>query len=154
MDTRGEVLKHIKLVRHNINVIKKYLRHRGEEHDKSKLNSPEYEIFEEYTPKLKATTYNSDEYKKYLKEMKVALDHHYSVNRHHPEHFKNGINDMNLVDVIEMLSDWMAATLKHDDGDIYKSIEINRKRFSISDQLAQILINTVKDYEDEFNNIK
>jgi len=55
-----------------------------------------------------------------------------------------GIDRMTLIDIIEMLCDWKAATLRHDNGDIIKSIEINRKRFKISDQLANILINTVK----------
>lgn len=39
--------------------------------------------------------------------------------------------------------DWKAATERHADGDILKSLEINRVRFGISDQLAQILQNTV-----------
>jgi hypothetical protein len=82
---------------------------RAVNHDKSKLESPEKEIFEEYTPKLKGTTYGSEEYKEFLKEMKPALDHHYANNRHHPEHFKNGVNDMNLFDLLEMAADWLAA---------------------------------------------
>lgn len=116
---------------------------RAVEHDNSKLKEPEASIFEKYTPLLKNTTYGSDEYKKYLKEMEPALHHHYSNNRHHPEHFEQGVNDMNLVDLIEMTCDWYAATLRHSDGDINKSIEINKKRFGISDQLATILSNTV-----------
>lgn len=51
---------------------------------------------------------------------------------------------MNLVDIIEMLCDWKAATLRHADGDIYKSIEINQKRFGYSDELKSIFINTIK----------
>ena len=38
-------------------------------HDDSKLESPEVDIFTEYTPKLANTTYGSEEYKQYLKEM-------------------------------------------------------------------------------------
>ena len=113
-------------------------------HDKSKLESPELEIFAIYGPKLKKSTYGSEEYKQFLKEMKVALDHHYRHNRHHPEHFENGIRDMNLVDLIEMVRDWKAATLRHNDGDIQKSIEINQTRFGYSDELKQIIQNTVK----------
>jgi hypothetical protein len=37
--------------------------------------------------------------------MAPALKHHYENNRHHPEHFKNNIDDMNLIDLIEMLCD-------------------------------------------------
>ncbi len=115
-------------------------------HDDSKLESPEVEIFAEYTPKLASTTYGSDEYKGYLKEMQVALNHHYASNQHHPEFYSEGINGMTLVDLIEMICDWVAATMRHDDGDIYKSLEINQKRFGYSDELKQIFKNTVDEY--------
>ena len=42
-------------------------------HDQSKLKSPEKGIFDEYSPKLKETTYGSPEYKKYLKELQGSL---------------------------------------------------------------------------------
>jgi Iap family predicted aminopeptidase len=172
-------LKHIKKVEETIFKVIKDLLDRSIHHDRSKLESPEVEIFEEYTPKLKDCTYNSDEYKQYLKEMKVALDHHYHFNRHHPEYFKvykcgcqeynylpittnldnvcskcnqkievynnSDISQMNLVDLIEMLCDWYAASLRHNDGDIFKSIELNQERFEYSDELKQIFINTIKD---------
>ena len=115
-------------------------------HDDSKLESPEVDIFTEYTPKLANTTYGSDEYHQFLKEMKPALDNHYADNSHHPEHYDNGIEDMDLVDLIEMVCDWKAATLRHNDGDIYKSLEINQKRFGYSDELKQIFKNTVDEY--------
>jgi hypothetical protein len=119
---------------------------RGLIHDQTKLESPEKEIFDEYTPKLKNTTYGSEEYSKYLKEMKIALDHHYKNNRHHPEHFNNGIRDMNLIDIIEMFCDWLSATERHDDGDIFKSIEYNQNRFGYSSDLKDIFDNTAKFY--------
>lgn len=55
------------------------------------------------------------------------------------------VNGMTLLDVIEMLCDWKAATERHADGSITQSIQINRKRFNISDQLAEILENTRKE---------
>ena len=45
---------------------------------------------------------------------------------------------------IEMLCDWKAATLRNKNGDIRKSIEINKKRFGMSDQLTNILLNTLE----------
>jgi hypothetical protein len=84
----------------------------------------------------------------FLRDMKPALDHHYANNRHHPEHFgEEGIDGMNLFDVLEMFIDWTASTRRHADGDIAKSIEINKKRFGMSDQLAQIFRNTVRDFK-------
>ncbi len=118
--------------------------HRGYNHDKSKLEEPEVSTFAEMTGKLKTSTYGSEEYKGFLKQMKPALDHHYAHNPHHPEAHKNGIDGMTLVDLVEMICDWRAAVDRHDNGDIMKSIEINTKRFNISPQLKQILINTVE----------
>jgi uncharacterized protein DUF5662 len=111
-------------------------------HDLSKMEQPELPIFDEYSPKLKTSTYGSDEYKQYLAEMQVALDHHYAKNRHHPEHFENGVDDMTLVDLVEMLCDWKAATERHDDGDLARSLEIQRERFELTNQLVNILRNT------------
>lgn len=139
----NETNKHIKLVRSYLMLVSKILNARGKKHDQSKLENPEQDIFVEYTPKLKNCTYGSEEYKTFLAEMKPALDHHYSNNHHHPEYFKNGINDMNLIDIMEMFFDWMAATKRHDNGDINKSIEINKNRFKYDDLLSNIFKNTV-----------
>ena len=128
-----------------IQVIKEAL-DRSTFHDRSKTESPEVEVFDEFTPKLKASTYGSDKYKGYLAAMGEGLKHHYEANRHHPEHFPNGQNDMTLVDLIEVLADWKAATERHDDGDLAKSLEIQRERFGLSDQLVAILRNTVEHF--------
>ena len=55
-----------------------------------------------------------------------------------------------LVDLEQVKKDFYeknreAATLRHNDGDILKSIEINQKRFGYSDDLKAILLNTVKE---------
>ena len=74
--------------------------------------------------------------------MKPALDHHYENNRHHPEHFKNGIKDMTLIDLIEMFCDWKTSSERHESGSILSSIDINKERFGYSEELASILLNT------------
>lgn len=137
--------EHIINVRNFINDIIIDLLERAKLHDKSKLQQPELDFFVTHTHRLAGLTYGSDEYKKCLQEIKPALDHHYAKNRHHPEHHKNGIGDMTLIDLIEMLADWKAATLRHNDGNIKKSIEINGERFGINSQLVKILENTVKE---------
>jgi hypothetical protein len=121
------------------------LQERVTQHDLSKLYDPEKPIFDEYSPKLKDSTYGSNEYWQFLEEMQVALDHHYAVNRHHPEHFATGVDGMNLIDLVEMLCDWKAATERHDDGDLERSLEVQRGRFNLSDQLVSILRNTAKE---------
>jgi len=139
---------HIDNVRKYLQKIIDELFNRGAIHDQSKMQRPELSIFTEYTPKLAGSTYGSDEYKQFLNEMRVALEHHYANNRHHPEHFKNGVSGMNLIDIIEMFCDWKAATMRHNDGDMRKSIKINTKRFGLSQQLKSILMNTVNFIEE------
>jgi hypothetical protein len=139
-----ETLKHISNVENILKYLSKDIIKRGKDHDKSKLESPEVEGFTKYTPKLATCTYGSDEYKEYLKGLNEALKDHYRVNRHHPEHFRNGIRDMNLIDIIELLADWKSATLRHNNGDLIKSININQDRFDYSNDLKCILLNTAK----------
>lgn len=142
--TNYETFRHIERVRNLLNDFCVHLLKRGELHDQTKMENPEVEIFTEFTPKLANCTYGSEEYNNYLKEMSVALEHHYANNSHHPEQHKNGINDMTLVDLVEMLLDWKSASERHNDGNIKKSIEINARRFEMSPQLVKIFENTVK----------
>jgi hypothetical protein len=143
MDSRPATKEHIWEVQRLLMRVTRDLFRRADKHDASKLVSPEVEIFDEFTPKLAGSTYGSDEYKGFLAGMKVGLDHHYAANDHHPEHFPGGIGDMSLVQLVEMLCDWKAATLRHKDGDIRKSIEQNQQRFGYSDELKRILLNTL-----------
>lgn len=143
MDTKEETIKHMANVNVLLMGIIMELTKRAQEHDKTKLEYPEFEIFEEFTPKLKAATYMGPEYKGFLKQMRVALDHHYAVSKHHPQHFRNGVDGMDLVDLIEMLVDWKAASMRQKDGNLKASIDANSKRFKLSPQLARIMKNTI-----------
>jgi len=142
-ETNCETLLHIQRVRNLLNECAIILLRRGEQHDQTKLNSPEVELFAEYTDKLSSMTYGSEEYNECLEKIKPALDHHYANNRHHPQHWKNGIDDMDLLDILEMLCDWKASSERHNDGNIRKSLEINAERFGIDPQLARVLENTI-----------
>lgn len=142
----SETLKHINEVRKNLWVIIQELDRRAKVHDASKFESPEAEVFAENTPKLAKTEYGSEAYKQLLAEIKPAIDNHYSKNDHHAEHFSNGIEGMDLLQITEMLSDWIAATKRNKNGNIHKSIEVNTERFKLSPQLVNILKNTVDRY--------
>ena len=137
-----ETIEHIRKVQQYLNRAIANLMERARIHDASKLVEPEASIFAEKTARLKGLDYGSDEYKQCLAEMKPALDHHYSFNRHHPEHWAGGIKDMTLLDLIEMFCDWKAATERHATGDLSKSIELNKKRFGYSDDLEAIFHRT------------
>lgn len=73
-ECKVETIKHIEMVRKYIKVVTDALSNRAIKHDSTK-QSPEIEIFAEYTPKLANATYGSDEYNEFLKEMNVALQH-------------------------------------------------------------------------------
>lgn len=143
-DSRPDTVAHIERVRELLNQVALELDRRGDEHDRSKLEDPELEIFNEYTPKLKHSTYGTEEYQGFLRDMGAGLAHHYEHNRHHPEHFADGIEGMTLVDLVEMLADWKAATERHADGDLARSLRIQEDRFGIGGQLANVLWNTAE----------
>lgn len=148
-DSTVDTLRHIRRVNTLLIRLVALLLERASFHDESKLHDPEKALFDRMTPQLSTLTYGSDEYHAALEELRPALEHHYAANAHHPECHEQGIDGMTLIDVLEMLVDWKAASERHADGDIQRSIEISCKRFGISDQLAQILRNTAPLFEDE-----
>ena len=64
-DSRLETHKHINRVQYFLTLMINELLFKINNHDSSKLESPEKEIFDEMTPKLAGCTYGSDEYKGY-----------------------------------------------------------------------------------------
>jgi rubrerythrin len=189
-DSTKDTEEHIKQVQGFLSDVIGNLAARSLIHDASKLVEPEKSMYDEFTPKLRGSTYGSDEYKGFLEDMGAALKHHYENNSHHPEHYEmwqcplcesvfssqdapigitdvrlcpkcsshgaiyesalmpaSGIYGMTLMDLVEMLADWKAAGMRHADGSIAQSLEINRKRFGMSDQLFEIFRNTVKNLD-------
>jgi hypothetical protein len=145
-DSSVDTLLHIKRVSQLLNRFAKELIERGEVHDDSKLVSPEKELFDELTPLLSSLKYGTPEYQESLDRLKPALDHHYANNSHHPQYYENGVDGMDLFDLVEMFFDWKAATERTKDGDIRKSVEINSTRFNLSPQLVNIFNNTITNY--------
>lgn len=151
-DSTVVTMAHISSVRAKLEEVVKHLRLRELHHDQSKLEEPEKTHLDAWTPELQSLRYaNADqtglsqEYQNALAGMGEFLQHHYANNKHHPEHWPDGINDMSLIDVIEMLCDWAAAVKRHDDGDLSVSIKVNCGRFKIDPQLGLILANTAQD---------
>jgi hypothetical protein len=84
-DSTADTLKHALRVGELMSQLITELINRSLRHDRSKTEDPELATFNEFTPKLRDSTYDSEEYKGYLASMKIGLDHHYASNRHHPE---------------------------------------------------------------------
>jgi hypothetical protein len=143
-DSKADTLEHIKRVNELLIKFCKELMDRAIYHDDSKLREPEKADFDRLTPILKTLQYGSPEYKASVGELQGALRHHYDHNPHHPEYHSDGINGMDLLDLVEMFMDWKAASQRTKDGNLSKSIEINKTRFDMSDQLVSIFMNSVK----------
>lgn len=90
--------------------------------------------------------YGSAEYIDKIRRWKKVFDHHYKCNRHHPEHFLNGINDMNLVDMIEMLCDWVGYKNIMSIREAIKVVDTQMDRYGFSNDLRDIMKNTLIDY--------
>jgi hypothetical protein len=145
IDSTEATEEHRKQVQRNINDFCGKLSYRAAAHDLSKLQDPEKAGFDRATLRLKDMTYNSEEYKRSLEELSDTLKHHYANNDHHPEHYAK-VDEMNLFALVEMFCDWCASVKRNKDGDIFKSLEINKKRFKLSKQLYSILKNTAMMY--------
>ena len=141
--TRQHILRVQELLTHMAEV----LMQRGRLHDVSKLQEPELSFFDNARD-LSEVEYNSKEYWDEMSKLKTALNSHYSKNSHHPEHYSNGIDGMDLMDIVEMYFDWKASGERHNDGSMQKSIKEGKKRFNMSDQLARIFENTDRETKD------
>lgn len=122
---------------------------RGNRHDETKLDPEELPHYVATIDEFDKHQFGSDGYVKAKDSLGSAVVHHYKHNRHHPEHFNNGIEGMNLVDLLEMLADWKSATQNHPEkpGDMAKSLAWAIGKYKISPQLTQILLNTIVDFE-------
>lgn len=145
-DSEADTRKHIARVNQLLLSAASELLQRAAVHDDSKLSDAEKPFFDEETPKLKGLKFGSDEYRESLARLKPALDHHYSKNSHHPQFYEDGIEGMDLFDIVEMLCDWKAAGERSEGGNIFASIETNTERFGISGQLATIFLNHARRY--------
>ena len=144
MNVMEDTQQHIDWVEKLLLKVAAHITMRAGDHDKSKLETPEKEMYETWRPKLDAISVESAEYRDALVKMGPALNHHYEVNRHHPEHFENGIAGMNLIDLLEMTCDWVAAA-----GRSGKKVnpEWAQKRFGIESQLLSVIMNTIGEFE-------
>lgn len=157
IDFENETRKHQQCVASLLIKISQMLMQRAIEHDRSKFSKEEKELYQKYTPFFKGTKYGSKEYREIVEKMKPAVNHHYLVNKHHPEFndingfsfqsLNDPIKSMDLIDIIEMLCDWLAAGKRSGQLDFEK----NMKKYFIDGQFAQLLRNTsgLDDIENE-----
>lgn len=137
-----DTLAHIYRVRDLLYATANELILRGHAHDASKLVDPERGAFEAAKPALEGAEYGTHEYKQALDALGPALKHHYQHNRHHPEHFEDGVNGMTLVDLMEMVCDWAVASQERG-RDPRELLGAHGARFKIEPQLLDVIRNTL-----------
>ena len=136
-NTQKEIQAHIENVRLNLAAFCEDLQKRAAVHDDSKLSEAELPIYEavDATPR---EAFGTPAYYERLGRLKPALDNHYRENDHHPEHYENGVSEMNLAALVEMFCDWRASS-----QDMEKSVNHCCDRFDIPLMLRQIFLNSI-----------
>ena len=152
MDFKEKLFKHIEGVQNYLKTIGLIITTRGYEHDSSKVSDEEYKYFKMANSIDRNQFKTYEEYLDYVKPtLDKGLKHHYEYNRHHPEHFDNGVNDMTLIDIIEMIIDWKVS-IEQNGKKLEDEIGYNFDKYNISDQLKKIIMNTfeyINEYEKE-----
>lgn len=143
-DSEAETRKHIMRVGELLLAGVRELCDRAVKHDLSKLSEAEKPFFDEETPKLRGLVFRSPGYEAATERLRPALEHHYANNSHHPQHYEDGIDEMDLFDLVEMMCDWKASGERSAGGNIMDSIAKNTEKFGISGQLQSILVNHAK----------
>lgn len=144
--TRNKITTHISNVTKHLGAIAHDLKIRGVKHDGSKFDKDEFPHLVQMEIELDRDgelEFDSPEFMERMEKLQPMRVAHYKKNRHHPEHFERGVNDMNLLDIVEMLCDWKDASERHG----HDAIQLTKcfERFNISDQLGSIIENTCQD---------
>ena len=145
IDTEEYIKGHISRVRKHMNTFVQLLLKRAINHDKSKLEEPELSWWKEMD-KEPRYPYGSEEYKQKIKRWDKVFKHHYKYNRHHPEHYEYGISEMTLVDIVEMMCDWLGYKDTIAISEALKVCDEQMKRYDIPDDIRQIIFNTLLRY--------
>lgn len=145
IDTEEYIKGHISRVRKHINTFVQLLLKRAINHDKSKLEEPELSWWKEMD-KEPRYPYGSEEYKQKIKRWDKVFKHHYKYNRHHPEHYDYGVSEMTLVDIVEMMCDWLGYKDTITISEALKVCDEQMRRYNIPDGIRQIIFNTLLRY--------
>lgn len=110
---------------------------RAFKHDRSKeYNYEEFEGYVMMRQEFKGVEYNTDEHRRITAKYQYVIDLHYKNNDHHPQHFKNGVLDMNRMQLHEMVCDWVGAMMSRGGLDKFdSSFEYNKTKLNIPDDI-------------------
>jgi hypothetical protein len=136
-------LRHIARVRELLGQFAIEMIRRGDVHDASKFLPIEMgplkrmqKLIDEEGP----APFGSDEYKRRTDLLGPMIEHHRANNSHHPEYYADGVDGMDLFDLVEMFFDWKAASERG--GEPSMNIGIAVAKYKVSPQLESIMRNT------------
>ena len=113
-------------------------------HDLSKYGEEEFESYRKhFFPCSFENKKESDE------EFRIAVQHHYSVNNHHPQH-PSRRTGLNKIACIHNILDWIAMSYKFNDNiwDFYSRSKISEKINPIEREYIEDLLGKLKSYKD------
>jgi len=129
----------VKLLAHNVRVtsylayLADAMKMRALIHDASKFSDDEFPGYVRVNRIAREHEYGSLEYMQSIKET-GAIALHFAKNSHHPEHYPNGIDDMTLLDIIEMVTDWKAASETYGQTSLEDALVIHTERFGLRNE--------------------
>ena len=144
LETLTDILLHISRVQENLSQIRAILEVRGIAHDRTKFLAIEFDAFVKAQPKFKEANYDSPEYQECVDMIRPSIDHHHANNRHHIAFYKKGFSDMNLLDILEMLADWEAASRRNLDLPFADSLPKAFEKYSIPSNVQRHIVATLK----------
>lgn len=133
-------LRHIMTVQGLLRRVARQLLNRADDHDLSKLGPDELGGMIEIDGIADRYGLNSPEYMVALLGKAIKL--HQSRHTHHPEYHPNGVEDMSIFDLIEMVCDWKTANKLRGHPEWEKSVDMLVKRLSLSPEYV-LLINLI-----------
>lgn len=144
IEVLNDIIMHISEVQENLADMRLDLEKRGISHDRTKFMAKEFDSFVKTRPKFKKANYGSKEYQECVDIIKPAIDHHYTNNRHHTKFHPNGFADVNLLDILEMLADWKAASRRSPDLSFEDSLPKAFKKYNIPENMQKHILATLK----------
>lgn len=131
------ILRHQVLVRTYLLRLAHRLEERALTHDLSKFQLDEFAGFVKINQIARERPLDSPEYKASTQAEAVRL--HWSRNSHHPEFYPGGISEMSLLDLVEMVIDWWAASETYNQTTLAESLPIQRERFKMTKEQYRLI---------------
>lgn len=147
MVTEDYIKKHQNTVKKWLSHFSSILQSRVLIHDRSKLKEPELSLWKKMDEEP-MYPYGSKEYSDKLKRHHHVFELHWKNpdNRHHPEHFTDPTAEMDLIDMVEMLCDWLGYKETLSYAEASKLVEQQCKRFNFPEEFRSLLLNTLSNY--------